>query len=302
MAEVLPQALARLQEALGGALFGQEEAIEALLATVLARGHALLEGVPGLGKTLLAESFAQGSGLSYKRIQFTPDLLPQDLTGSEVFREGRFEFLRGPLFAQVVLADEVNRAPPKVQSALLEAMQERAVTAGGVRHPLPEPFFVVATQNPLELEGTYPLPEAQLDRFTAKIPFRPPRREVWLRILTEEPKVPEPQGVDFLRAQAEAREVRVAKEALEAITHVAFLTGEDGRLRMGLSPRGAKAWLALARALAYLRGKPLVDWKELKDAAFLALPHRLFLTEEALYEGETAEGVLREVLRKGGVP
>ncbi|AEV15593.1 MAG: AAA family ATPase [Thermus sp.] len=302
MAESLPQALSRLQAALHGVLFGQEAAIEALLATLLARGHALLEGVPGLGKTLLAESFARGSGLSYKRIQFTPDLLPQDLTGSEVFREGRFVFLPGPIFAQVVLADEINRAPPKVQSALLEAMQERAVTAGGVRHPLPEPFFVVATQNPLELEGTYPLPEAQLDRFAAKIPFRPPRREVWLRILTEEPRPPEPLEVDFLQAQREAGEVRVAKEALEAITHVAFLTGEDRRLRMGLSPRGAKAWLALAKALAYLRGKPLVDWKELKDAAFLALPHRLFLTEEALYEGETAEGVLKEVLRKGGVP
>jgi MoxR-like ATPase len=296
------EALRRLQEALNGTLFGQEEAVEALLATLLARGHALLEGVPGLGKTLLAESFAKGSGLSYKRIQFTPDLLPQDLTGSEVFREGRFAFVKGPIFAQVVLADEINRAPPKVQSALLEAMQERQITAGGVRYPLPEPFFVIATQNPLELEGTYPLPEAQLDRFTAKIPFRPPRREVWLRILTEEPQPPEPQGVDFLQAQREAMEVRVAKEALLAITHVAFLTQEDKRLRMGLSPRGAKAWLALAKALAYLRGKPLVDWKELKDAAFLALPHRLFLTEEALYEGESAEGVLKEVLRKGGVP
>jgi len=296
------EALKRLQEALNETLFGQEEAVEALLATLLARGHALLEGVPGLGKTLLAESFARGSGLSYKRIQFTPDLLPQDLTGSEVFREGKFAFVKGPIFAQVVLADEINRAPPKVQSALLEAMQERHITAGGVRYPLPEPFFVIATQNPLELEGTYPLPEAQLDRFTAKIPFRPPRREVWLRILTEEPKLPEPQGVDFLQAQREAQEVRVAKEALSTITHVAFLTQEDRRLRMGLSPRGAKAWLALAKALAYLRGKPLVDWKELKDAAFLALPHRLFLTEEALYEGESAEGVLKEVLRKGGVP
>ena len=176
------------------------------------------------------------------------------------------------------------------------------MTAGGVRHPLPEPFFVIATQNPLELEGTYPLPEAQLDRFTAKIPFRPPRREVWLRILTEEPKAPEPVEVDLLKAQEEAKEVRVAKEALEAITHVAFLTQEDQRLRMGLSPRGAKAWLSLARALAYLRGKPFVDWKELKDAAFLALPHRLFLTEEALYAGESAEGVLKEALRKGGIP
>ena len=230
-------ALDRLRDALGEALFGQEEVIEALLAVLLARGHALLEGMPGLGKTLLAESLARASGLAYKRIQFTPDLLPQDLTGSEVYREGRFVFVPGPIFAQVVLADEINRAPPKVQSALLEAMQERAVTAGGVRHPLPEPFFVIATQNPLELEGTYPLPEAQLDRFTAKIPFRPPRREVWLRILTEEPKAPEPVEVDLLKAQEEAKEVRVAKEALEAITHVAFLTQEDPKALQRVSRR-----------------------------------------------------------------
>lgn len=175
------------------------------------------------------------------------------------------------------------------------------MTAGGVRHPLPEPFFVIATQNPLELEGTYPLPEAQLDRFTAKIPFRPPRREVWLRILTEEPKAPEPVEVDLLKAQEEAKEVRVAKEALEAITHVAFLTQEDQRLRMGLSPAGPKR--GFPRPGPRLpAGKPFVDWKELKDAAFLALPHRLFLTEEALYAGESAEGVLKEALRKGGIP
>jgi len=291
-----------LKEALEGALFGQEKVVEALLATALAGGHALLEGTPGLGKTLLALAFARASGLSFKRIQFTPDLLPQDLTGSEVFREGRFEFIPGPLFAQVVLADEVNRAPPKVQSALLEAMEERAVTVGGVRHPLPEPFLVLATQNPLELEGTYPLPEAQLDRFTSLIRVRPPPAPFWRRILTEEPRLPEPLGLDLPAHQEAARAVRVSEKALEAVVNVALLTQEDPRLRAGLSPRGAKRWLALARSLAYLREKPFVDWQELKDAAFLALPHRLFLTEEALYEGARPEEVVREALRKGGVP
>ncbi len=300
-----------LKRRLDGVLLGQERTTEALLATFLAGGHALLEGMPGLGKTLLAEAFARLSGLSYRRIQFTPDLLPQDLLGSEVFHEGGFRFLKGPIFAQVVLADEINRAPPKVQSALLEAMQERQVTVGGVRHPLPEPFFVLATQNPLELEGTYPLPEAQLDRFTARITFHPPgqdrppkeRLEVWLQILTQPPLPLEPlEGLDPLKAQAEVQAVKVAREGLEALVQVAFLTQGDERLRMGLSPRGIKAWLALARGLAYLRGKPLVDWPEIRDAAGLALPHRLFLTEEAVYEGVRVEAVLEEALRKAGIP
>ncbi len=291
-----------LREALEGVLFGQEKVVEALLATALAGGHALLEGMPGLGKTLLALAFAQATGLSFKRIQFTPDLLPQDLTGGEVFREGRFEFVQGPLFAHVVLADEVNRAPPKVQSALLEAMEERAVTFGGVRHPLPDPFLVLATQNPLELEGTYPLPEAQLDRFTSLIRIKPPPASIWLRILTEEPRLPEPLGLDLRAHQEAAKGVRVSEKALEAVVNAALVTQKDRRFRAGLSPRGAKRWLALARALAYLREKPFVDWPELKDAAFLALPHRLFLTEEALYEGFRPEEGVAEALRKAGVP
>ena len=292
-------ALERLREVLAQALFGQEEVIEALLATVLARGHALLEGVPGLGKTLLAESFARASGLSYKRLQFTPDLLPQDLTGSEVFREGRFEFVKGPIFAQVVLADEINRAPPKVQSALLEAMQERAVTAGGVRHPLPEPFLVVATQNPLELEGTYPLPEAQLDRFMAKISVQAPPRATWIRILSEEPSPPQPvEGLDLLKAHAEAQQVVVSQPALEAIANTAQLASEEKHLRMGLSPRGAKAWLALAKALAYLAGRAHLDWEDLRSAAMPALSHRLLLTEEAQFEGVQVAQIIQDLLRR----
>lgn len=290
----------KLKEALEAVLFGQPRAIEGLLATAVAGGHALLEGLPGLGKTLLAQGFARASGLSFSRIQFTPDLLPADITGTEILREGRFVFEPGPIFAQVVLADEINRAPPKTQSALLEAMQEGFVTAGGKRHRLPEPFLVLATQNPVELEGTYPLPEAQLDRFMAQIVVHPPARETWLQILTEEPRVPEPvsSAEALKKAQEEARLRKIASPALEAMVNLAFLTQKDARLRFGLSPRALKSWRDLARALAYLRDRPHVDWEDLRDAARLALPHRLFLTEEAVFEGTHAEGLLEELLEK----
>jgi len=274
--------------------------VEALVATALAGGHALLEGLPGLGKTLLAQAFARASGLRFSRIQFTPDLLPADITGTEVLREGRFVFEPGPIFAQVVLADEINRAPPKTQSALLEAMQEGFVTAGGTRHPLPEPFLVLATQNPVELEGTYPLPEAQLDRFTARILLEPPPRAVWQRILEEEPTLPEPvlDAKTLAAARAEAARRRVATRGLEAMVNLAFLSHEDPRLRFGLSPRATKSWRDLARSLALLRDRPHVEWDDLRDAARLALPHRLFLTEEAAFEGVRPETVLAELLEK----
>jgi MoxR-like ATPase len=292
-------ALKQLEASLGGVLFGQERVIRELLATVVAGGHALLEGLPGLGKTLLARSFAQASGLSYRRIQFTPDLLPADVTGTEVLEDGEFVFRPGPLFAQVVLADEINRATPKTQSALLEAMQERGVTVGGERYALPEPFIVLATQNPLELEGTYPLPEAQLDRFMSKIAVEAPPRAVWLRILGEEPAQPVAvAGLDLLQARQEMGQVAVSQPALEAIANAGQLTLEDKRLRMPLSPRGAKAWLALARALAYLAGRAHLDWEDLRQAMRPALSHRLLLTEEAQFEGVTVEAVLQELLRK----
>ncbi len=274
--------------------------MEALVATALAGGHALLEGLPGLGKTLLAQAFARASGLRFSRIQFTPDLLPADITGTEVLKEGRFVFEPGPIFAQVVLADEINRAPPKTQSALLEAMQEGFVTAGGTRHPLPEPFLVLATQNPVELEGTYPLPEAQLDRFTARILLEPPPRAVWQRILEEEPTLPEPvlDAETLATARAEAARRRVATRGLEAMVNLALLSHEDPRLRFGLSPRATKSWRDLARSLALLRDRPHVEWDDLRDAARLALPHRLFLTEEAAFEGVRPETVLAELLEK----
>ncbi len=289
-----------LIDALNGVLFGQERIVKALVATAIAGGHALFEGLPGLGKTLLAESFARASGLSHKRIQFTPDLLPADITGTEVFRNGNFTFEPGPIFAQVVLADEINRAPPKTQAALLEAMQEGMVSTGGTRHPLPQPFMVLATENPIEVEGTYPLPEAQLDRFMAKIEIAAPRREVWLRILSEEPGTP-PQVVSpevFLEARAQAQAVKVPSSALEAMINTAFLSAEDPNLRFGLSPRGVKAWLKLAKAWAYLEGRAHTEWEDLRTSASFALPHRLFLTEEAMFDGVRAEEILERLLER----
>jgi MoxR-like ATPase len=291
--------LEALETSLKSVLFGQEQVIRELLATAVAGGYALLEGLPGLGKTLLAKAFAEASGLSYRRIQFTPDLLPADVTGTEILEDGRFVFRRGPIFAQVVLADEINRATPKTQSALLEAMQERGVTVSGTRYALPEPFIVLATQNPLELEGTYPLPEAQLDRFMAKITVQAPPRTTWIRILSEEPAVPQPvEGLDLLGARAEAQQVVVSQPALEAIANTAQLAGEEKHLRMGLSPRGAKAWLALAKALAYLEGRAHLDWEDLRSAAMPALSHRLLLTEEAQFEGIQIAQIIQDLLRR----
>ncbi len=280
-------------------LFGQEQVIRELLATAVAGGHALLEGLPGLGKTLLAKAFAQASGLSYRRIQFTPDLLPADITGTEILEDGQFVFRPGPLFAQVVLADEINRATPKTQSALLEAMQEQSVTVSGLRHPLPEPFLVLATQNPLELEGTYPLPEAQLDRFMTKISVQAPPRATWVRILSEEPTPPSAvEGLDLLAARAESRQVVASQPALEAIADTAQLSSQEKHLRMPLSPRGAKAWLALAKALAYLSGRAHLEWEDLRSAALPALAHRLLLTEEAQFEGLQVAQVIQDLLRR----
>jgi MoxR-like ATPase len=291
--------LKALETSLKTVLFGQEQVIRELLATAVAGGHALLEGLPGLGKTLLARAFAEASGLSYRRIQFTPDLLPADVTGTEILEDGRFVFRRGPIFAQVVLADEINRATPKTQSALLEAMQERGVTVSGTRYPLPEPFIVLATQNPLELEGTYPLPEAQLDRFMAKISVQAPPRTTWIRILSEEPAAPQPvEGLDLLGARAEAQQVVVSQPALEAIANTAQLANEEKHLRMGLSPRGAKAWLALAKALAYLEGRAHLDWEDLRSAARPALSHRLLLTEEAQFESVQVAQIIQDLLRR----
>ncbi len=293
----------RLKSSLERVLIGQTEVVENLIAVALAGGHALLEGVPGLGKTLLASSFSRAANLDYRRVQFTPDLMPADITGTQIIESssGRLEyrFVRGPIFAQVLLADEINRATPKTQSALLEAMQEGAVTIAGERHELPKPFLVIATQNPLEMEGTYPLPEAQLDRFLARLEFKRPSPETLKRILEAgEISVPQP-ALELEQLQAlrlVVRDVPISQPMLEYIVQLVEATHTDARVRYGLSPRGAQALLGMARAFALLNARPFVSKEDVTRALPLVANHRMMLSFEAELEGVLVKDILEKVL------
>lgn len=299
------QALAR---AIGGVILGQEPVVEDLLVAALARGHVLVEGAPGLGKTRLVRTFADATGLRFGRIQFTPDLMPADVTGTTVFieggGEGRFEFQRGPVFTHVLLADEINRATPKTQSALLEAMQERAVTASGTRYELEEPFLVLATQNPIEMEGTYPLPEAQLDRFLFKIQIERPDAATLTRILLSttgpEPAALEPifTREELLGLQAMLRAVPVANAALEYVVALVEGTHQHPLVRLGASPRGAQAMTLAAKGYALAAGRPNVELEDVRRALLPSLRHRLLLSFEAEVEGAEPDGILAEVLKR----
>jgi MoxR-like ATPase len=295
-----------LRQAIGRVILGQEAALEDLLIAVLAQGHVLLEGAPGLGKTRLVRAFAEATQLDYGRIQFTPDLMPADVTGSTVFiEEGpRFEFQRGPVFVNVLLADEINRATPKTQSALLEAMQERAITASGRHYPLPRPFAVLATQNPLEMEGTYPLPEAQLDRFLFKIEIERPDAQTLLRILEATTGGSEvglepifTQG-ELLDLQQLLRAVPIASSALEYVVRLTEATHQHPLVRLGASPRGAQAMVLAAKGYAVAAGRPNVELADVRRAALPALRHRLLLSFEAEVEGAKVDDIIGEVLKK----
>jgi len=297
-----------LKGVIGGTILGQEAVVEDLLVVVLAGGHALIEGAPGLGKTRLVRAFAASTQLSFGRIQFTPDLMPADVTGTTVLveEEGRprFEFQPGPVFANVLLADEVNRATPKTQSALLEAMQERSVTVSGTVHPLPRPFVALATQNPLEMEGTYPLPEAQLDRFLFKILVERPDGETLKRILeattgAEEGEVPQVfSREELLTFQRMLRAVPVSSSALEYVVRLTEATHAHPLVRLGASPRGAQAMVLAAKGYALAAGRPNVELEDLRRAAPPALRHRLLLNFEAEVEGTTPDEVIREILSR----
>ena len=297
---------------LGRVVVGKDDVLERILAGVLANGHVLIEDYPGLAKTLIARLLAQALDLGFRRIQFTPDLLPSDITGSFLYdqREARFEFRPGPVFTSLLLADEINRATPKTQAALLEAMQEGQVTVEGQSFPLEQPFLVIATQNPVELEGTYPLPEAQLDRFLMRVAVGYPQAEAEREILkrrrerrTDAATVPTIVSRTELLAMQAALEDVFVSEALERyIVALAQATRVDHRVALGASPRGSLAVLKLARAEAALRGRDFVLPDDVKAVAVPALAHRLVLRPELWVSQTTPAQVVESLLHQVPTP
>ena len=312
---------ARVDAAVRRVIIGQHDVVEQVLIVLLAGGHGLLQGVPGLAKTLLVKTLARSLELRYSRIQFTPDLMPADVLGTEVIEEDRatghrdVRFVPGPIFAQVVLADEINRTPPRTQAALLEAMQEAQVTIAGVRHPLELPLFVLATENPIEQEGTYPLPEAQLDRFMLNIVMGYPsaadeRAIVAATTGNDEPDVaPVAGAAELLRARHLVREVPAADNAIDYATRLVRATRPAGDgvpaavgrwVRWGAGPRAGQALILAAKARAVMQGRPAVSLDDIRAVAPPVLRHRVLVNFQAVAEGITAEQVVQDVL--DGVP
>jgi MoxR-like ATPase len=309
----------KLREEIGKAVIGQEAVVERLLVALLANGHVLLEGMPGLAKTLLIKSLGTALGVQFERIQFTPDLLPSDVVGTMVFqpKTGEFKSHHGPIFANLVLADEINRAPAKVQSALLEGMQERQVTIGGQTHPLPKPFFVMATQNPVEQEGTYPLPEAQTDRFLFKLLVDYPSAEEessmmqrWGQVTKQPALEPVSSGEELLALRAEVDRVHLSPAVQGYIlalvrgtrTLAEKSTGAKRYLNFGASPRASLALYQAGRALAWLRGQDYLSPALVQELAPDVMRHRLGLTYEAEAEEITTDRIVAQVVERTPVP
>jgi MoxR-like ATPase len=303
--------LDRIRASLGEAIRGKPEVIDLLLMGVLGGGHVLVEDVPGVGKTTLAKALARSFHIKFTRVQFTPDLLPSDILGAQVLnpRDGSFSFHRGPIFTNVLLADEINRASPRTQSALLEAMNEGQATIDGTTHPLPNPFFVIATQNPADYQGTYPLPEAQLDRFLLRIGVGYPDPEQELAILFAhqrsapldrlEPLADEQQ---LRQLQEEVRRVTVKEEVARYLLRLVTATRQHPDLELGASPRGALAFFRAAQAHALMQRRAFVSPADVQLMARPVLAHRLQLTAQARYGGITAEVIISSIIASTPVP
>lgn len=303
----LAQRAADCEREIRKGIVGQEEVIHQVMQAMLTGGNVLLEGMPGLGKTRLVSTISKVFDLSFKRIQFTPDLMPSDVTGTNIIVKNEqgnsFSFERGPIFAHLILADEINRATPKTQSALLEAMQEHTVTVGNESHTLAEPFLVLATQNPIENEGTYPLPEAQLDRFMFKILVRFPSKEELKGIvaLTEgsqaQPVEKQMDGEELLAARAVVNQIPVADAVMDYLLEIVMEThAPNPHIREGASPRAAQALIRAARAKAFLEGRLNVSFQDVEEAAYPVLRHRILPSFDAISQGVSEDDIIRGIL------
>ena len=301
----------KIVENISRVIVGKNQSIELLLVAILADGHVLIEDIPGLGKTLIAKSMAKSIGGFFRRVQFTPDLLPSDITGFNVYNQktGQFTFQPGPVMTHILLADEINRTIPRTQSSLLESMEERQVTVDGKTYPLPHPFLVMATQNPIELEGTFPLPEAQLDRFLLKVRLGYPDKEEEIAILErfqkEDPLV-ELEAVanpeQIVELQNIRKSIRISPPVKEYITDIVRATRSTPSLRLGASPRGSLGLMRAGQSLAALREREYVLPDDIKSLAVSVLAHRLILREEERLRGETPEHFIEEIVSQIPVP
>lgn len=301
----------RIRENVQKVIVGKDNAINLTLVAVLCEGHVLLEDVPGIGKTTLARSLAVSLGCSFRRLQFTPDLLPSDVTGLSWFNQKNqeFEFRPGPIMSQLVLADEINRATPRTQSALLEAMQERQVTSDGVTRPIPRPFLVMATQNPVELEGTFPLPEAQLDRFLLRVgigyPSQAEENAILERFRLEDPLpdlAPVTSPEEIIAMQGERRKVRVENSVRDYVVRLARATRENSEIELGASPRAAMALFQAAQAWAGIQGRDFVIPDDIKFLAQYVLCHRIIISPQAQLRGRKVESLVNDIVSLVPVP